>query len=91
MYFNTEVPVIVWRQKHVLIVLIAPVGIKMSCELVRWRASRRCRYLTLYPVTKKLYVLQGFRKLGMGMEIIVKGVFWSITACGEKGEFHFCH
>ena len=27
--------VIVWRQKHVLIVLIAPVGIKMSCELVR--------------------------------------------------------
>ena len=27
----------------------------------------------------------------MGMEIIVKGVFWSIAACGEKGEFHFCH
>ena len=35
MYFTTEVPVIVWRQKHILIVLIAPVGIKMSCELVR--------------------------------------------------------
>ena len=75
MYFNKEVPVIVWRQKHILIVLIAPVGIKMSYELARWRASRRCRYLTLYPVTKKLYVLQGFRKLGMGMEIMLRESF----------------
>ena len=43
--------------------------------------SRRRRYLTLYPV-KKSYVLQDFRKLGMGMEIIVKGVFWSIVTIG---------
>ena len=37
------------------------------------------------------YVLQGFRKLGMGIKIIGKGVFRSIVACGEKGEFHFCY
>ena len=37
------------------------------------------------------YVLQGFRKLGMGIKIIGKGVFWSIVACGEKGEFRFCY
>ena len=35
--------------------------------------------------------MQDFRKLGKGMEIIFKGVFWSIAACEEKGEFHFCH
>ena len=52
--------------------------------------SRHCRCLTLCPV-KHSCVLQDFRKLGMGMEIIVKGVFWSITACGEKDEFKFCH
>ena len=27
--------------------------------------------------------MQDFRKLGKGMEIIFKGVFWSIAACEE--------
>ena len=47
--------------------------------------------IQLFIQSRKSYVLQDFRKLGMGMEIIVRGVFWSIAACGEKGEFHFCH
>ena len=32
--------------------------------------------------SRKSYVLQDFRKLGMGIEIIVKGVFWSIVTIG---------
>ena len=44
-----------------------------------------------YIQSRKSYVLQDFRKLGMGIKIIVKGVFWSIAACGEKGEFYFCY
>ena len=47
--------------------------------------------IELFIRSRKSYVLQDFRKLGIGMEIIVKGVFRSNAACGEKGEFHFCH
>ena len=54
-------------------------------------ASSAIYLLFLFIQSRKSYVLQDFRKLGMEMEIIVKGAFSSIAACGEKGEFQFCH
>ena len=32
--------------------------------------------IQLFIQSRKSYALQDFRKLGKGMEIIVKGVFW---------------